>query len=230
MCHYFNILCGLMAQENGKSRLQRTQEDVEEVKVIMLENLEKAEERKEKLSDLEDRADMLREQVSWGVSEKLWQTFCSYFSHVTGCGLCDWGESLESKAQALQFSLGTEIRKCYVDVYKYALGGGGEENKYRIYILIEFYGTIFRMVFPLVYQDKWSYCVSLATPCYQTSSVTFILRSLDCSFNPAAVVTSMLPISGYTGTFIKSHICVHVMILICCLAAPEADVGMMWAQ
>lgn len=45
--------------ENGKSRLQRTQEEVEEVKVIMLDNLNKADERSGKLTDLEDRADEL---------------------------------------------------------------------------------------------------------------------------------------------------------------------------
>ncbi|XP_035514841.1 vesicle-associated membrane protein 5 [Morone saxatilis] len=48
--------------ENGKSRLQQTQEDVEEVKVIMLDNLNKADERAGKLDDLEDRADELLEK------------------------------------------------------------------------------------------------------------------------------------------------------------------------
>ncbi|KAG7222148.1 hypothetical protein INR49_016720 [Caranx melampygus] len=45
--------------ENGKSRLQQTQDEVEEVKVIMLDNLNKAEERSGKLGELEDRADKL---------------------------------------------------------------------------------------------------------------------------------------------------------------------------
>lgn len=45
--------------ENGKSRLQKTQEEVEEVKVIMLDNLNKADERAGKISDLEERADNL---------------------------------------------------------------------------------------------------------------------------------------------------------------------------
>ncbi|XP_022057405.1 vesicle-associated membrane protein 5 [Acanthochromis polyacanthus] len=48
--------------ENGKSRLQQTQDDVEEVKVIMLDNLNKAEERTGKLGELEDRADVLLEK------------------------------------------------------------------------------------------------------------------------------------------------------------------------
>ncbi|XP_069557654.1 vesicle-associated membrane protein 5 [Brachyistius frenatus] len=48
--------------ENGKSRLQQTQEDVEEVRVIMLDNLNKADERTGKLGDLEDRADDLLEK------------------------------------------------------------------------------------------------------------------------------------------------------------------------
>ncbi|XP_023253331.1 vesicle-associated membrane protein 5-like [Seriola lalandi dorsalis] len=45
--------------ENGKSRLQQTQEEVEEVRVIMLDNLNKAEERSGKLGELENRADKL---------------------------------------------------------------------------------------------------------------------------------------------------------------------------
>lgn len=45
--------------ENGKSRLQKTQEEVEEVKVIMLENLNKADERAGKISDLDERAENL---------------------------------------------------------------------------------------------------------------------------------------------------------------------------
>ncbi|XP_026178195.1 vesicle-associated membrane protein 5 [Mastacembelus armatus] len=45
--------------ENGKSRLQQTQEEVEEVKVIMLDNMNKADERTGKLKELEDRADNL---------------------------------------------------------------------------------------------------------------------------------------------------------------------------
>lgn len=45
--------------ENGKSRLQKTQDEVEEVKVIMLDNLNKADERSGKLSELEERADNL---------------------------------------------------------------------------------------------------------------------------------------------------------------------------
>lgn len=48
--------------ENGKTRLQQTQDDVEEVKVIMLDNLNKAEERTGKLGELEDRADVLLEK------------------------------------------------------------------------------------------------------------------------------------------------------------------------
>ncbi|GAA6226608.1 vesicle-associated membrane protein 5-like [Lates japonicus] len=48
--------------ENGKSRLEQTQEEVEEVKVIMLDNLNKAEERSGKLGELEDRADVLLEK------------------------------------------------------------------------------------------------------------------------------------------------------------------------
>lgn len=48
--------------ENGKSRLQQTQDEVEEVKVIMLDNLNKAEERSGKLNELEDRADQLLEK------------------------------------------------------------------------------------------------------------------------------------------------------------------------
>ncbi|XP_019949137.1 vesicle-associated membrane protein 5 [Paralichthys olivaceus] len=48
--------------ENGKNRLQQTQEEVEEVKVIMLDNLNKAEERSGKLGELEDRADVLLEK------------------------------------------------------------------------------------------------------------------------------------------------------------------------
>lgn len=50
--------------ENGKSRLQQTQEDVDEVRDIMLENLKKADERSGKLEDLEDRADQLLAKVS----------------------------------------------------------------------------------------------------------------------------------------------------------------------
>ncbi|XP_054466682.1 vesicle-associated membrane protein 5-like [Anoplopoma fimbria] len=49
--------------ENGKNRLQQTQDDVEEVKVIMLDNLNKAEERTGKLHELEDRADELHSKV-----------------------------------------------------------------------------------------------------------------------------------------------------------------------
>lgn len=45
--------------ENGKSRLQKTQEEVDEVKVIMLENLNKADERAGKISDLDERAENL---------------------------------------------------------------------------------------------------------------------------------------------------------------------------
>lgn len=45
--------------ENGKSRLQKTQEEVEEVKIIMLDNLNKADERAGKISDLDERADNL---------------------------------------------------------------------------------------------------------------------------------------------------------------------------
>ncbi|XP_054467407.1 vesicle-associated membrane protein 3-like isoform X2 [Anoplopoma fimbria] len=49
--------------ENGKNRLQQTQDDVEEVKVIMLDNLNKAEEKSEKLHELEDRADELHSKA-----------------------------------------------------------------------------------------------------------------------------------------------------------------------
>nr|XP_043883087.1 vesicle-associated membrane protein 5 [Solea senegalensis] len=48
--------------ENGKNRLQQTQEEVEQVKDIMLDNLNKAEERTGKLGELEDRADVLLEK------------------------------------------------------------------------------------------------------------------------------------------------------------------------
>lgn len=54
----------LFGQENGKSRLQQTQEEVEEVKIIMLDNLNKADERSGKLEDLEDRADQLLAKVT----------------------------------------------------------------------------------------------------------------------------------------------------------------------
>ncbi|XP_029019627.1 vesicle-associated membrane protein 5 [Betta splendens] len=47
--------------ENGKSRLEQTQDEVEEVKVIMMNNLEKVDERSDKLMDLENRADQLLE-------------------------------------------------------------------------------------------------------------------------------------------------------------------------
>lgn len=47
--------------------------------------------------------------------------------------------------------LGIKARKCHIDVYKYTLGGAGEENKCTIYILIVFYGAIFREVFPIVF-------------------------------------------------------------------------------
>uniref|UniRef100_A0A8C6SG38 V-SNARE coiled-coil homology domain-containing protein n=1 Tax=Neogobius melanostomus TaxID=47308 RepID=A0A8C6SG38_9GOBI len=59
------------ALEDGKSRLQKTQEDVEEVKVIMLDNLNKADERAGKISDLEERADNLLLKVSTGEEEGL---------------------------------------------------------------------------------------------------------------------------------------------------------------
>ncbi|XP_008282393.1 vesicle-associated membrane protein 5 isoform X1 [Stegastes partitus] len=48
--------------ENGKSRLQQTQDDVEELKDIMLDNLNKADERNEKLGELENRAEDLLER------------------------------------------------------------------------------------------------------------------------------------------------------------------------
>lgn len=67
------MFCVLIGQENGKSRLQQTQDDVEEVRVIMLDNLNKADERAGKLRDLEDRADELKEKVSRGFSEKRWK-------------------------------------------------------------------------------------------------------------------------------------------------------------
>lgn len=47
--------------------------------------------------------------------------------------------------------LGIKARKCHIDVYKYTLGGAGEKNKCTIYILIVFYGAIFREVFPIVF-------------------------------------------------------------------------------
>ncbi|XP_055017471.1 vesicle-associated membrane protein 5 [Boleophthalmus pectinirostris] len=50
---------GIFSQENGRSRLQKTQEEVEEVKIIMVDNLNKADERAGKLTDLEERADNL---------------------------------------------------------------------------------------------------------------------------------------------------------------------------
>ncbi|XP_047448391.1 vesicle-associated membrane protein 5 [Mugil cephalus] len=46
--------------EDGKNRLQQTQEQVEEVKLIMVDNLNKAEEREDKLGDLEVRAEDLQ--------------------------------------------------------------------------------------------------------------------------------------------------------------------------
>lgn len=55
--------CVLIGQENGKSRLQHTQDGVDEVRDIMLENMNKVDERSEKLGDLEDRADELLEKV-----------------------------------------------------------------------------------------------------------------------------------------------------------------------
>ncbi|KAM4746404.1 vesicle-associated membrane protein 5 [Anableps anableps] len=48
--------------ENGKSRLQQTQEEVEEVKDIMLDNMKKADERSGKLNDLEQQAEDLLEK------------------------------------------------------------------------------------------------------------------------------------------------------------------------
>uniref|UniRef100_A0A3B4TKZ8 Vesicle-associated membrane protein 5-like n=1 Tax=Seriola dumerili TaxID=41447 RepID=A0A3B4TKZ8_SERDU len=65
-----------IGQENGKSRLQQTQEEVEEVKVIMLDNLNKAEERSGKLGELENRADKLKtfEKTSNQVKrKKMWE-------------------------------------------------------------------------------------------------------------------------------------------------------------
>ncbi|XP_008282394.1 vesicle-associated membrane protein 5 isoform X2 [Stegastes partitus] len=50
--------------ENGKSRLQQTQDDVEELKDIMLDNLNKADERNEKLGELENRAEDLLERMN----------------------------------------------------------------------------------------------------------------------------------------------------------------------
>lgn len=58
-----------ISQENGKSRLQQTQEEVEEVRVIMMDNLNKAEERSGKLGELEDRADKLLDKVCRDSSE-----------------------------------------------------------------------------------------------------------------------------------------------------------------
>ncbi|XP_029366775.1 vesicle-associated membrane protein 5 isoform X1 [Echeneis naucrates] len=48
--------------QEGRSRLQQTQEEVEEVKDIMLDNMNKTEERSGKLSELEDRAENLLEK------------------------------------------------------------------------------------------------------------------------------------------------------------------------
>lgn len=58
------MCCVLIGQENGKSRLQRTQEEVEEVTTIMLDNMDKANERSVKLDDLENQADELFEKVT----------------------------------------------------------------------------------------------------------------------------------------------------------------------
>ncbi|XP_032434721.1 vesicle-associated membrane protein 5-like isoform X1 [Xiphophorus hellerii] len=48
--------------EDGKSRLQQTQEEVEQVKDIMTDNMEKADERSGKLNDLEQQAEDLLEK------------------------------------------------------------------------------------------------------------------------------------------------------------------------
>ncbi|XP_005802167.1 synaptobrevin-like isoform X1 [Xiphophorus maculatus] len=48
--------------QDGKSRLQQTQEEVEQVKDIMLVNMKKADERSGKLNDLEQQAEDLLEK------------------------------------------------------------------------------------------------------------------------------------------------------------------------
>ncbi|XP_043966681.1 vesicle-associated membrane protein 5 [Gambusia affinis] len=48
--------------EDGKSRLQQTQDEVEQVKDIMLDNMKKADERSGKLNDLEQQAEDLLEK------------------------------------------------------------------------------------------------------------------------------------------------------------------------
>lgn len=69
--HHVSFINGLLfGQENGRSRLQQTQEEVEEVTVIMLDNLNKANERSGKLGELENRADQLLVKVSGRSSEK----------------------------------------------------------------------------------------------------------------------------------------------------------------
>uniref|UniRef100_A0A3P9PM72 V-SNARE coiled-coil homology domain-containing protein n=1 Tax=Poecilia reticulata TaxID=8081 RepID=A0A3P9PM72_POERE len=52
----------LIAIEEGKSRLEQTQEEVEQVKDIMLDNMKKADERSGKLNDLEQQAEDLLEK------------------------------------------------------------------------------------------------------------------------------------------------------------------------
>ncbi|XP_023198197.1 uncharacterized protein LOC102229934 isoform X4 [Xiphophorus maculatus] len=55
--------------QDGKSRLQQTQEEVEQVKDIMLDNMEKANERSGKLNDLEQQAeDLLEKGLEVGVA------------------------------------------------------------------------------------------------------------------------------------------------------------------
>ncbi|XP_027889132.1 uncharacterized protein LOC114154330 isoform X2 [Xiphophorus couchianus] len=56
-------------QQDGKSRLQQTQEEVEQVKDITKDNMEKADERSGKLNDLEQQAeDLLEKGLEVGVA------------------------------------------------------------------------------------------------------------------------------------------------------------------
>lgn len=68
--------------------------------------------------------------------------------HASGCKENNWSKwCTDSLSTGL---LGLKLKKCHLGVYKYSLGGAGEENKCTIYILIVFYGAIFRKVFPIV--------------------------------------------------------------------------------
>lgn len=61
-------------------------------------------------------------------------------------------EEVEQEAGELSVlgRLGIPTRKRQTAVYKYTLGGAGEENKCTFYILIVFYGAIFGEEFPIV--------------------------------------------------------------------------------